>query len=155
LTVKNQCLDYPDHCPCFLATMQQCPLCSLLLGRDRCDCRWPGLCLYAHYLWNKKSPGYPHLQHRQFQLETRLRDGSGKYLLYGYLAPSFLETLQKEDILVLWSDDLHREIQTNVKAIYRQDNFVELQADAHLSPDQIPGPAALLTIRRTALSPAI
>ncbi|HHX51627.1 MAG TPA: hypothetical protein GX711_09325 [Clostridia bacterium] len=155
LMIKTQCLDYLDQCPCMLATIHKCPLCSLLLGQDRCDCRWPGLCLYAHYLWNKKSPGTPPLKHHQFQLETRLLEGPGKCLLYGYLAPSFLETLQKGDSLVLWREDLHQEIQTVVTEIFRQNSFAELQAEATLSPDQIPGPATLFTARPISLTPAI
>lgn len=44
------------YCPCYLAETESCSVCSILQGKDYCDCHWQGVCIYQEYLWkNKKS----------------------------------------------------------------------------------------------------
>ncbi len=47
-----------DQCPCLLAQLHTCPLCSHLMGSDLCGCDWLGDCLYQNSQW-KDSPPLP------------------------------------------------------------------------------------------------
>lgn len=38
-----------EYCPCVLASLGQCISCSMLQGRDTCDCGWSGVCVYAEF----------------------------------------------------------------------------------------------------------
>lgn len=46
-----RCIDVnSDYCPCILADMNQCVLCSHLQGKENCSCDWSGTCvLYEHH----------------------------------------------------------------------------------------------------------
>lgn len=49
------CIDAgTDYCPCYLAEIGECILCSQLQGKTFCDCRnWKGVCIYQEYVANK------------------------------------------------------------------------------------------------------
>lgn len=58
---KNlECIDAGgEYCPCYLAETNNCITCSILQGKDFCDCNWRGTCIYQEYVWNgnkKKTP---------------------------------------------------------------------------------------------------
>lgn len=38
-----------EYCPCVLASLGQCISCSMLQGRDTCDCGWSGVCVCAEF----------------------------------------------------------------------------------------------------------
>lgn len=40
-----------DGCPCILAETCDCPECSMLQGKELCDCRWRGLCVLLKRYW--------------------------------------------------------------------------------------------------------
>lgn len=42
------------NCPCPLAVTGDCLICSRLSGKDECDCRWAGVCIYNEYIQNDK-----------------------------------------------------------------------------------------------------
>lgn len=50
------CIDAgTEFCPCSLAEVNQCLLCSQLAGKNFCDCtNWTGVCIYQEYIWNGK-----------------------------------------------------------------------------------------------------
>lgn len=48
-----KCIDaLSPYCPCYLAETQSCIVCSVLQGKDTCDCNWQGFCVYQEYIWN-------------------------------------------------------------------------------------------------------
>ena len=51
-----ECIDAgTDYCPCALAELNECILCSNLKGSSYCDCiNWPGCCIYQEFIWNGK-----------------------------------------------------------------------------------------------------
>ncbi|SHM74495.1 NAD(P)H-flavin reductase [Caldanaerovirga acetigignens] len=50
-----KCIDaLSPYCPCYLAETQNCLVCSVLQGKDTCDCNWQGFCIYQEYIWNGK-----------------------------------------------------------------------------------------------------
>lgn len=40
------------NCPCPLAETRDCLVCSRLSGKECCDCRWTGVCVYNEYVQN-------------------------------------------------------------------------------------------------------
>lgn len=50
----TDCIDAgTDYCPCHLAEVGECILCSQLSGKTFCDCiNWKGVCIYQEYVWN-------------------------------------------------------------------------------------------------------
>jgi NAD(P)H-flavin reductase len=48
------CIDAgTEYCPCHLAEVGECILCSQLNGKKFCDCtNWKGVCIYQEYVWN-------------------------------------------------------------------------------------------------------
>lgn len=45
-----------EYCPCELAKTGDCLICSRLQGREVCDCRWSGVCVYNEWIQNGKRP---------------------------------------------------------------------------------------------------
>ncbi len=53
MSKKLECVDVgSDFCPCYLAETNDCITCSILQGKDFCDCNWRGTCIYQEYVWN-------------------------------------------------------------------------------------------------------
>lgn len=53
--INSLCTDVgTDNCPCPLAETGDCLICSRLAGREECDCRWAGVCIYNEYIQNGK-----------------------------------------------------------------------------------------------------
>lgn len=50
----TDCIDAgTEYCPCHLAQVGECILCSQLSGKTFCDCiNWKGVCIYQEYVWN-------------------------------------------------------------------------------------------------------
>lgn len=50
------CIDAgSEYCPCHLAEVGECIMCSQLQGKTFCDCRnWKGVCIYHEYVSNRK-----------------------------------------------------------------------------------------------------
>lgn len=48
------CIDAgTEYCPCYLAEVGECIICSQLQGKVFCDCtNWKGVCIYQEYVWN-------------------------------------------------------------------------------------------------------
>lgn len=38
-------------CPCFLAMIKRCPVCTYLSGEGLCDCQWTGVCILLESKW--------------------------------------------------------------------------------------------------------
>ncbi|KYZ76579.1 hypothetical protein AXX12_09115 [Anaerosporomusa subterranea] len=51
-----------DACPCVLADIDQCRCCSLLMGKEFCQCDYPGVCVYEKQRWEEKQPLSAHDQ---------------------------------------------------------------------------------------------
>lgn len=43
-----------DACPCVLADIGHCRCCSLLNGKQFCECDYPGVCIYEKHRWEEK-----------------------------------------------------------------------------------------------------
>lgn len=43
------------NCPCPMAETGDCLVCSRLSGKDSCDCRWAGVCVYNEYIQNNQT----------------------------------------------------------------------------------------------------
>ncbi|TYP59878.1 sulfide/dihydroorotate dehydrogenase-like FAD/NAD-binding protein [Thermosediminibacter litoriperuensis] len=60
MALNYQCIDaVSPYCPCYLAETNSCIACSILQGKETCDCRWQGFCVYQEFIWNgrrKKEP---------------------------------------------------------------------------------------------------
>lgn len=69
------CIDAStDYCPCTLADVGECLICSQLKGECFCDCiNYPGTCIYQEYIWNNEKSK----RTRQFRVYNIL---SKKYL---------------------------------------------------------------------------
>lgn len=52
----TNCIDAgTEYCPCSLAEIGECVMCSQLQGRVFCDCiNWQGVCIYWEYIWRNK-----------------------------------------------------------------------------------------------------
>ncbi|MCG0276090.1 MAG: sulfide/dihydroorotate dehydrogenase-like FAD/NAD-binding protein [Thermosediminibacteraceae bacterium] len=60
MSISYQCIDaLSPYCPCYLAENQSCIICSILRGKDTCDCIWQGSCIYQEYIWNGKRKKEP------------------------------------------------------------------------------------------------
>ncbi|MDN5300724.1 MAG: hypothetical protein PWQ60_238 [Thermoanaerobacteraceae bacterium] len=52
MTLNYYCIDAgSQYCPCHLAKTDNCLICSMLQGKDTCDCKWQGICVYQEYIW--------------------------------------------------------------------------------------------------------
>lgn len=53
---NNNCIDKgTEFCPCHLSETGDCSMCSMLAGKDFCDCKnYGGVCIYGEYIWNGK-----------------------------------------------------------------------------------------------------
>lgn len=50
---RLECIDAgSDYCPCYLAELNECITCSLLQGKEYCDCNWSGVGIYQEYVWS-------------------------------------------------------------------------------------------------------
>ncbi|MBS4536239.1 sulfide/dihydroorotate dehydrogenase-like FAD/NAD-binding protein [Clostridium sp. D2Q-14] len=50
---RLECIDAgSEYCPCYLAETGDCITCSILRGKDFCDCNWRGSCIYSEFVWN-------------------------------------------------------------------------------------------------------
>jgi len=46
----DYCIDAgSEYCPCYLAEMNCCIMCTRLMDKDCCDCNWRGVCIYQEY----------------------------------------------------------------------------------------------------------
>ncbi|WP_422443797.1 sulfide/dihydroorotate dehydrogenase-like FAD/NAD-binding protein [Thermoanaerobacterium sp. DL9XJH110] len=55
MALNYYCVDAASpYCPCHLAEMDSCLVCSMLQGKELCDCRWQGICVYHEYIWAGK-----------------------------------------------------------------------------------------------------
>jgi NAD(P)H-flavin reductase len=54
VVIKNyDCVDAGgEYCPCYLAEVGECILCSHLQNKKICECIWTGQCIYQNYIWN-------------------------------------------------------------------------------------------------------
>ena len=47
------CIDAgSEYCPCYLAEVGECTVCTLLQGKEVCACNWSKVCIYQRYLRN-------------------------------------------------------------------------------------------------------
>ncbi|MGL4990246.1 MAG: sulfide/dihydroorotate dehydrogenase-like FAD/NAD-binding protein [Sarcina sp.] len=55
---RIECIDSgTEFCPCHLAQMNECILCSQLQGKCFCDCKnWKGTCIYQEFINNNSNP---------------------------------------------------------------------------------------------------
>ena len=54
------CIDSgSENCPCYLAVTGDCLVCSRLQGKDCCDCRWNGVCIYNEFIQNGRRVNNP------------------------------------------------------------------------------------------------
>ena len=51
-----------DACPCVLADIGHCRCCSLLMGKEICQCDYPGTCIYEKHRWEDAQPTAGHDQ---------------------------------------------------------------------------------------------
>ncbi|VFQ45464.1 sulfide/dihydroorotate dehydrogenase-like FAD/NAD-binding protein [Desulfoluna butyratoxydans] len=48
-----ECIDAgTEFCPCYLAEVGECTVCTLLQGKEVCACNWSKVCIYQRYLRN-------------------------------------------------------------------------------------------------------
>lgn len=53
MALNYYCIDAGSpYCPCYLAKTENCIVCSILQGKETCDCRWQGVCIYQEYIWS-------------------------------------------------------------------------------------------------------
>ncbi len=65
---EERCIDAgSEHCPCLLAQSGDCITCSRLQGKDCCDCKWRGVCIYNEYIQNGKK-----INNRRQNRKTRI-----------------------------------------------------------------------------------
>ncbi|MBQ5636245.1 MAG: hypothetical protein IIV08_01675 [Selenomonadales bacterium] len=51
--LKEHCIDVnSEYCPCILAEMNHCIMCSQLQGKGSCTCEWNGTCVLYEKHWN-------------------------------------------------------------------------------------------------------
>ncbi|ABY92863.1 sulfide/dihydroorotate dehydrogenase-like FAD/NAD-binding protein [Thermoanaerobacter sp. X514] len=49
---RLECIDAgTDYCPCYLAELNECIVCSQLQGKNFCDCNWRGVCIFQEFVW--------------------------------------------------------------------------------------------------------
>ncbi|MGI6727194.1 MAG: hypothetical protein ACOX4P_01325 [Anaerovoracaceae bacterium] len=54
------CIDAgSENCPCYLAVTGDCLICSRLQGREECDCKWKGVCIYNEFLQGNRRVNNP------------------------------------------------------------------------------------------------
>lgn len=54
--LSGQCeITGSEGCPCVLANLEECLVCSHLQGLDFCDCSWTKNCVYISFIHDKKS----------------------------------------------------------------------------------------------------
>lgn len=52
MALNYYCIDAgSQYCPCHLAKTENCLICSMMQGKEICDCRWQGICVYQEYMW--------------------------------------------------------------------------------------------------------
>lgn len=48
-----ECIDIgSEYCPCYLAESNDCITCSILQGKEFCECNWMGVCVYHEFKCN-------------------------------------------------------------------------------------------------------
>lgn len=56
--LKERCIDVnSQYCPCILAEMNHCLMCSQLQGEGNCTCEWSGTCVLYEKHWNGNHTG--------------------------------------------------------------------------------------------------
>lgn len=52
MALNYYCIDAGSpYCPCHLAKTNNCLICSILQGKENCDCNWQGVCVYQEFIW--------------------------------------------------------------------------------------------------------
>lgn len=58
--VSFDCIDAgSENCPCYLATTGDCLTCTRLQGKNECDCRWKGVCIYNEFIQGNRKVNNP------------------------------------------------------------------------------------------------
>ena len=77
---RLECIDAgSEYCPCYLAEVGECIVCSLLQGKEVCACKWSKVCIYQNYLANGSKATARKLTVLSDILESRCI-GEGLYL---------------------------------------------------------------------------
>ncbi len=47
-----------EKCPCFLALMKRCPICTYVNREPLCDCKWTGVCILLEAKWSHQNESH-------------------------------------------------------------------------------------------------
>ena len=96
------CTDYlnTDLCPCVLAEIKRCPICSHLQGKNLCDCEWVGTCILQNYQYGEFSP-FILPQSNNCQIVKAFQISPDGILLYLYVSSKALAEFNDFTILKL------------------------------------------------------
>ncbi|MFZ5634763.1 MAG: hypothetical protein ACOY40_18210 [Bacillota bacterium] len=79
-----------EGCPCALAILNECLVCSHLQGQDLCDCQWNKYCVYIGFLHDQK--GFQHTGRDYLVPVRHLNMGAAGYMVFLTAPPSVLSS---------------------------------------------------------------
>ncbi|AAM24553.1 2-polyprenylphenol hydroxylase and related flavodoxin oxidoreductases [Caldanaerobacter subterraneus subsp. tengcongensis MB4] len=123
LANRLECVDAgTEYCPCYLAELNECIVCSQLQGKKFCDCNWRGVCIFQEFVWAgykakaTRSTVFSKVVKREEindevivltlkvpnKMARDLNEPGSFVFIRGYLSPSFFDT----PMSVMWADEV-------------------------------------------------
>ncbi|MEW6663220.1 MAG: hypothetical protein ACOY9Y_15400 [Bacillota bacterium] len=92
-----------ETCPCILAALQECMVCShLQANKELCDCDWQKVCVYLNYRHNGTI--VPKVSTLTGAVPLRcLNMGEDNYMLYLAVSPEMIERLSPLEKVYFYS----------------------------------------------------
>lgn len=97
------CQDFldPDRCPCILAELKECPICSHLQGNELCNCNWVGLCIYHNYQFADNYQLPPAPESGQGRILKSIVLNTGELILYTQVNSNTVQNFKPLDVIQL------------------------------------------------------
>ena len=89
-------------CPCVLANINECLVCSHLQGKDICDCDWENICVYLDYSFDKKAFQMPKGKKECYQVIKSLTISNDTYLFFLLVSEDLLEKVTPFAKVMVW-----------------------------------------------------
>ncbi|WP_227767152.1 hypothetical protein [Zhaonella formicivorans] len=90
-----------DKCPCILAELKRCPVCSHLQGGELCNCDWVGTCVYTHYRFSEVAPLPANPDRKKANIIKAFPLSPGGMLIYAQISQQMLLALNEFSLIQL------------------------------------------------------
>ncbi|MGB9779404.1 sulfide/dihydroorotate dehydrogenase-like FAD/NAD-binding protein [Caldanaerobacter sp.] len=138
---RLECVDVgTEYCPCYLAELNECIVCSQLQGKKFCDCNWKGVCVFQEFVWAgykakvTRSTVFTRILKKEEineevviltlkvpnKLARDLNEPGAYVFVRGYFSPSFFDT----PMSVMWADEIEGIIKIAIQVTGPKTKFI-------------------------------